>query len=216
MSDQIYENGNRNLSQDHQIVYSNIEHGIIDNRQNAIFQRKYQELATSYRRISDIVPDRVQFKTTQLTGNEEELPLQKKASTIQMTDTTEEEESVQTKSASMNSVQLVENVQKPNTTGLPDSLKTGIENLSGMSIDNVNVHYNSDRPAQLNALAYTQGTDIHVASGQEKHLAHEAWHVVQQMQGRVEPTLQMNGGVAINDDKGLEEEADKMGDKAKG
>ncbi|MBI3134469.1 MAG: DUF4157 domain-containing protein [Bacteroidetes bacterium] len=101
-----------------------------------------------------------------------------------------------------------------NTTGLPDTLKSGIENLSGHSMDDVKVHYNSDKPAQLNAHAYAQGTDIHVASGQEKHLPHEAWHVVQQKQGRVKPTLQMKGKVNFNDDAGLEKEADVMGDKA--
>src|SRR5262249_24108265 len=47
-----------------------------------------------------------------------------------------------------------------NNTGLPDSLKTGLENLSGLSMDDVQVYYNSSKPAQLNALAYTQGTDI--------------------------------------------------------
>lgn len=72
---------------------------------------------------------------------------------------------------------------KPNNTDLPDNLKSGIESLSGMSMDNVRVHYNSSQPAQLNALAYAQGTDIHVAPGQEQHLPHEAWHVVQQAQG---------------------------------
>ncbi len=102
----------------------------------------------------------------------------------------------------------------PNQTGLPDNLKTGIENLSGYSLDNVRVHYNSSKPAQLRALAYTQGTDIHVAPGQEKHLPHEAWHVVQQMQGRVKPTMQMKGKVDVNDDAGLEKEADEMGVQA--
>lgn len=80
-----------------------------------------------------------------------------------------------------------------NNTGLPDDLKTGIENLSGFSMDNVKVHYNSYKPAKLQAFAYTQGTDIHVAFGQERHLPHEAWHVVQQMQGHVNPTMQING-----------------------
>lgn len=37
--------------------------------------------------------------------------------------------------------------KKANNTGLPDNLKTGIENLSGMSLDDVKVHYNSDKPA---------------------------------------------------------------------
>lgn len=102
--------------------------------------------------------------------------------------------------------------EKPNNTSLPDSLKSRVENLSGYSMDDVKVHYNSDKPAQLNALAYAQGTDIHVAPNQEKHLPHEAWHVVQQKQGRVQPTVQLQG-VNVNDNEGLEKEADEMGRK---
>lgn len=101
----------------------------------------------------------------------------------------------------------------PNRTGLPDTLKAGIENLSGISMDDVRVHYNSPKPAQLQALAYTKGTEIHVAPGQAKHLPHEAWHVVQQKQGRVMPTMQF-GGNFINDNPVLEREADYMGAKA--
>ena len=103
---------------------------------------------------------------------------------------------------------------RENKTGLPDNLKAGVESLSGMSLDHVKVHYNSAQPAQLNALAYAQGSDIHVAPGQEQHLPHEAWHVVQQAQGRVKPTMQMKDGVPVNDDAGLEHEADVMGAKA--
>ncbi|MCD6067615.1 MAG: hypothetical protein K0S33_2441 [Bacteroidetes bacterium] len=103
--------------------------------------------------------------------------------------------------------------RKENNTGLPDTLKTGMENLSGYSLDDVKVHYDSAKPAQLQAHAYAQGTDIHIASGQEKHLPHEAWHVVQQKQGRVQP-IQMKGGHTINDDRSLETEASTMGHKA--
>lgn len=106
--------------------------------------------------------------------------------------------------------------QRKNNTGLPDNLKSGVENLSGMGMDDVKVHYNSAKPAQLNALAYAQGTDIHVGPGQEKHLPHEAWHVVQQKQGRVQPTMQMKTGTPVNDDVSLEKEADVMGAKAIG
>ena len=101
----------------------------------------------------------------------------------------------------------------PNRTGLPDNLRAGVESLSGMSLDDVKVHYNSPRPAEVQALAYTQGTDIHLAPGEEAHLPHEAWHVVQQKQGRVKPTLQAKG-LPINDDAGLEREADVMGQTA--
>ena len=104
-------------------------------------------------------------------------------------------------------------VQKKIETGMPDHLKEGIESLSGFSMDDVRVHYNSDKPATVQALAYTQGTDIHVAPGQEQHLPHEAWHVAQQMAGRVEPTTEV-GGMPVNDNPALEHEADVMGAKA--
>lgn len=104
--------------------------------------------------------------------------------------------------------------KKENNTGLPNNLKSGMESLSGISLDDVKVHRNSDKPAQLQAHAYAQGTDIHLGPGQEKHLPHEAWHVVQQKQGRVKPTKQLKSKIAINDDDVLEREADIMGAKA--
>lgn len=103
--------------------------------------------------------------------------------------------------------------KEENTTGLPDTLKTGIEILSGISLDNVNVYYHSPQPPRVQALAYTQGTNIHVGPGQEKHLAHEAWHIVQQKQGRVKPTMQAKG-VTVNNEQALEQEADVMGERA--
>ncbi|MBD79751.1 MAG: hypothetical protein CL840_12615 [Crocinitomicaceae bacterium] len=104
--------------------------------------------------------------------------------------------------------------KKENKMGLPNNLKDGIENLSGYSMHDVKVHYNSDKPAQLQASAYARGNQIHLGPGQEKYLPHEAWHVVQQKQGRVQPTTQLKKKVNINDDKGLEQEADVMGQKA--
>lgn len=101
-----------------------------------------------------------------------------------------------------------------NKTGLPDTLKQGIEHLSGLSMDDVKVHYNAKQPAQLQAHAYAQGSNIHLGPGQEKHLPHEAWHVVQQKQGRVPATAQLKSRTYINDDSELEQEADKMGAKA--
>ncbi|HEX3044792.1 MAG TPA: DUF4157 domain-containing protein [Bacillota bacterium] len=99
---------------------------------------------------------------------------------------------------------------KENQTGMPNHLKAELENHSGLPMDDVRVHYNSDKPAQIQALAYTQGTDIYMGPGQENHLPHEGWHVVQQKQGRVKPALQWKG-MAINDDVGLEREADERG-----
>ena len=105
--------------------------------------------------------------------------------------------------------------REENKTGLPDGLKLGMESISGLSLNDVKVHRNSDKPAQLQAHAYAQGTDIHLGPGQEKHLPHELGHVVQQKEGRVKPTVQLKDKVNINDDSGLEKEADILGEKAK-
>ena len=146
-----------------------------------------------------------QMKTAQLQSDEEEDTLQGKFEpTVQRVE--DDAEGVQMKSDTVCQ-------QKPNNTGLPDNLKAGVESLSGFSMDDVKVHYNSSQPATVQALAYTQGTDIHVAPGQERHLPHEAWHVAQQMAGRVEPTTEM-GGLPVNDNVGLEHEADVMGARA--
>jgi hypothetical protein len=240
MGEFMYENEKSKTSSNNEISSCNNSSTfqIPDNRTKVLFQRKMQELnvinsnsipttqlqETSQKpslpvtqKTEDLedeeLPVQGKFETTQLVEEEEELPLQGKFSTLQRIEGQEEEEPLQGKFTQQADItQLKESM--PNNTGLPDNLKSGIENLSGMSLDNVNVHYNSDKPAQLHALAYTQGTDIHVASGQEQHLPHEAWHVVQQMQGRVEPTLEMNGSVPVNDDAGLENEADIMGSKA--
>ena len=180
-----------------------------DNRPTAAAQRKLAELANNgpLAMQQKAVMDAVQRKT------EEEPPLQGKFEAVQRVE--EEEKPLQGKFSSDMPAQLEpQSEARPNKTGLPDNLKSGIESLSGMSMDGVKVHYNSPQPAQLNAHAYAQGSDIHVAPGQERHLPHEAWHVVQQAQGRVQATMQMKDGVPVNDDAGLEHEADVMGAQA--
>ena len=177
---------------------ANEQTSFVDNRTSAIAQRKLAQMIVQSPRV---VAQRRQIagitgETAQRQAAEEEAPVQGKFA------------------ADAVSVQLVEDAApKANNTGLPDNLKAGIENLSGIGMDDVKVHYNSAKPAQLQALAYAQGSDIHVGPGQEQHLPHEAWHVVQQKQGRVQPTMQAKG-VAINDDQGLEQEADMMGARA--
>jgi hypothetical protein len=142
-------------------------------------------------------------ETAQLAGPEEEMQL--KAETAQLAGP---EEEMQLKEAGSGSSSQSSN------GGLPAGLRAGIEATSGMDLADVRVHSNSDKPRELDALAYTQGNDIHVGPGQERHLPHEAWHVVQQRQGRVSPTVQTKGGVPINDDASLEHEADVMGARA--
>lgn len=176
---------------------------------------------------SNSVPENLH--TSKFVDNRPEALVQRKLQSM-ANDSWQVEQTAQTQAMANDSVPRTPIQKKKNSTGLPDQLKSGIESLSGYAMDDVKVHRNSDKPAQLNAHAYAQGTDIHLASGQEKHLPHEAWHVVQQKQGRVKPTLQMKGnpsilrqaqhnatpmtGVNINDDEGLEKEADVMGAKA--
>ena len=107
-----------------------------------------------------------------------------------------------------------ESSESSGATGLPPQLKSNVEAMSGFSLDSVRVHFGSSRPAQIHALAYTQGTQIHLGPGQDRHLAHEAWHVVQQAQGRVCAQRQMKSGVAVNEDRSLEHEADVMAERA--
>lgn len=100
-----------------------------------------------------------------------------------------------------------------NIESLPSPLRAGVETMSGVRMHGVRVHYNSSKPAKLRAKAYSQGNDIYVAPGQNKYLSHEAWHVVQQRQGRVRPTTRLNG-VPINDNPRLEKEASQKGAQA--
>jgi hypothetical protein len=164
-----------------------------DNRHEAIAQRKIQEAASNSPQVN-------QFKTVKALANNSPQVKQLRAVQAMANDSTynpnqfkaiNEEETIQGKFKPVQRKSQAPADPVENKTGLPDHLKSGVENLSGYSLDDVKVHYNSDKPAQLNALAYAQGTDIHVASGQDRHLPHEAWHVVQQKQGRVQPTVQV-------------------------
>ena len=169
----------------------NAAHGMLDNRPQSDRLRQLKEIAAGG------------------------LPLQRafKDEDEHLTDATHNKHPASLKATGSNDASVTAQRQA-RSDGLPSQLKTGIESMSGMSMDHVKVHYNSSQPAQLNAHAFAQGSDIHVAPGQERHLPHEAWHVVQQAQGRVQPTTQMKAEVPVNDDHGLEHEADVMGAQA--
>ncbi|MEZ4452217.1 MAG: DUF4157 domain-containing protein [Nannocystaceae bacterium] len=105
---------------------------------------------------------------------------------------------------------------------LPERLLESIRSLSGHDLSDVLVHRGSSRPEGVGALAYADRSQIHLGPGQEQHLGHEAWHVVQQREGRVRATGHVSsigaGGearrVAINEEPALEREADAMGARA--
>jgi hypothetical protein len=109
--------------------------------------------------------------------------------------------------------------QNPN---LPQGLQANMESSFGQDFSGVDVHRNSQQAQHLNALAYTQGESIHFAQGEfnphsEKGrnlIGHEFSHIVQQRSGVVQPTAVLGNGLALNDDQGLESEADRLGKKA--
>jgi hypothetical protein len=158
--------------------------------------------------LADASPQVAQLRRLQALADGRSAPVAQLAGPL------EEEEFLQGKFAPAQLQHQLRKAPRANNTGLPDNLNAGIESLSGLSLAHVKVHYNSSQPAQLNALAYAQGSDIHLAPGQAQLLPHEAWHVVQQAKGRVQPNMQIVGGVAVNDDAGLEREADVMGARA--
>ena len=106
-----------------------------------------------------------------------------------------------------------ENASGTEGSPLPDDLSQGVEELSGTSVKGVRAHFNSPEPLRIGAHAFTRGDHIYVGPGQERHLAHEAWHIVQQRQGRVNPTVVVDGQ-AVNDDVALERDAETMGARA--
>lgn len=100
---------------------------------------------------------------------------------------------------------------KPASGGKPlaDAMQAKFERQFGVPMDDVQVYRNSPEPAKLGALAYTKGTDVFLAPGQEQHLEHELGHVVQQKFGLVKPTA-MIAGLPVNLDLGLEQRADML------
>ena len=98
-----------------------------------------------------------------------------------------------------------------NRTGIPAQLKERMEQHTGVSLGDVRVHYHSDLPARLDALAYTQGNQVYIGAGQERHLPHELGHVVQQKLGKVRADTRHESGVLMNTDAKLEREADEIG-----
>ncbi|SEN04454.1 DUF4157 domain-containing protein [Nitrosomonas marina] len=160
----------------------------VDNRPEAVVNRKLQDMASCS-------PQAIQLRAFHKMAN----------------NTCRAEEFAQFQGEADNRLAVQPTIQKiVSNTGLPDNLKLGLERYSGCAMDDVRVHYNSDKPVQRNANAFTQGNTIHLAAGQQQHLPHEAWHVVQQKQGRVKPALQMKDAPKANEDDALVREANFM------
>ena len=146
------ENKSQSVSNGESLVESSGESTFqfVDNRPEAVAQRKRNAMVNKS-------PVATQLKSKQDTVN----------NSPQVKETAQRQATTNNASATPPPIQKSEN-----NTGLPDNLKSGMESLSGMSLDDVKVHRNSDKPVQLQAHAYARGTDIHLGAGQEKHLPH--------------------------------------------
>jgi hypothetical protein len=159
---------------------------------------------------------------------EEELQMKANPNAIQREESSEDEmEELQMK-ADPNAIQREESSEdemeelqmKADPNKMPEKVQSKMENAFSADFSDVRVH-EGNQASDVGAHAYAQGRDIHFAPGKydpesqsgQELLGHELTHVVQQRQGEVKPTTQVNG-VAVNDDPGLENEADQMGKKA--
>lgn len=99
---------------------------------------------------------------------------------------------------------------------LPDEIQTKMEGSFGTDFSDVQIRENSSVAKNLNALAFTQGNEVHFAPGEynpqsikgQKILAHELSHIIQQREGKVKSTHEEQGH-NISEQIELENEADR-------
>ena len=102
---------------------------------------------------------------------------------------------------------------------LPDKVQAKMENSFGQDFSSVSVHKESSSAQDIHAKAYTQGNEVHFAPGEynpesqsgQELIGHELTHVVQQREGKVGAGDVHGKGLEINQDAGLENEADELG-----
>jgi hypothetical protein len=109
---------------------------------------------------------------------------------------------------------------KKNTSDktLPPPVKEKMESSFGENFSDVQIHSDSDQAEALGAKAYAQGKDLHFAPGEfqpdtkegQELIGHELTHVVQQKEGKVQGG-EVNGKDMVNQDAGLEQEANEVG-----
>ncbi|MEM7156564.1 MAG: DUF4157 domain-containing protein [Myxococcota bacterium] len=100
-------------------------------------------------------------------------------------------------------------------------LRRHMERAFGEDFSDVRLRPDSAEAAAVGAVAFTRRNEIHLAPGRvqpgdaqgRRVLAHEFAHVVQQRRGNVGVT-RLIGGVAVNDEHALEQQADTLGDRA--
>jgi hypothetical protein len=102
---------------------------------------------------------------------------------------------------------------------LPDAVRSKMESAFGADFADVRVH-TGPQADRIGAIAFTIGNDLYFAPGRfqpdtipgQQLLGHELAHVLQQRQGRVRSPI--GSGVTVVQDRALEAEADRLGQRA--
>ncbi len=169
----------------------------------------------------EALPEEEELQMKQAPVQREEMPdeeLQMKQAPVQR-EGVEEEELMQGKMAPAQ--RSAAEASSGSSSSLNPEVQGQMEGALGADFSDVKIHPNSEKAPAVGALAYTQGSDVHFAPGQynpnsssgQELLGHELTHVVQQREGRVQPTTSVNG-MPVNDNSSLEAEADQMGRNA--
>ena len=111
--------------------------------------------------------------------------------------------------ATGNDTQRISRKGKP----LPNKLLFAAKSLTGLSLENVDVIYDSPKTEQYQSDGFVKNNEIHLAKGNKGLIGHETWHMIQRIQNRVRTGEKTNPHFTINKNKNLENEAHIMGDK---
>lgn len=102
-------------------------------------------------------------------------------------------------------------------TKLTGNVLDKVNGAVGMDLKDVRVHASSEKAVDAGALAFAQGNEIHFAPGQynpdtkkgQELIAHEAAHIKQQAEGRVQADGEV-AGMSLNSQDKHEKEADAV------
>jgi hypothetical protein len=130
-----------------------------------------QDSLSRLQHLADASPRVAQLRRLQELADSHSAPVS------QLAGTPEEEDLIQGKFATAELQPQLQQAPRANIAGLSYQLKSGIESLSCLSLDYLPRHHNSSQPARLTALAYAQGSDIHLAPRQVNHQPHAACHM---------------------------------------
>lgn len=108
-------------------------------------------------------------------------------------------------------------LQNESVNGISHSENNAVKELSGGKVDlhesGAKVETTSSSDSRLKSVgARSMAVQGQAIVGDSRDRGHEIWHLAQQEMGQVQPTTEING-TPVNDDKGLENDADVKGAK---